>query len=67
MSFFVLWNLNEHKPTTCSECISYVDCVEHYSTAWGVKTMSEKDIKPREGEKASCLVTEAEGEEGEKR
>lgn len=43
MSFFVLWNLNEHKPTTCSECISYVDCVEHYSTAWGVKTMSEKN------------------------
>lgn len=43
VSFFVLWNLNEHKPTTCSECISYVDCVEHYSTAWGVKTMSEKN------------------------
>lgn len=38
-----------------------------YCTAWGVKTMSEKDIKLREGEKASCLVTEAEGEEGEKR
>lgn len=64
MSFFVLWNLNEHKPTTCSECISYVDCG---ALLHSMGSENDEREKLREGEKASCLVTEAEGEEGEKR